>query len=68
MATPSNNCLERRFATFKVYYTDETPLDYEPPNFHAGDADRDKWYFMTHGFDEVPEKTSFGKVDTGHHS
>jgi meiosis-specific protein HOP1 len=57
----------RRFATFKIFYTDNTPLDYEPPHFQAGDMEKDKWYFMTHDFDEVPDRYSIGKLDTGHH-
>ncbi|KAF9564361.1 DNA-binding protein [Agrocybe pediades] len=57
-----------RYATFKVFYTDSTPLDYEPPNFQAGDADKDKWYFMTHDLDEIPERCSIGQINTGHHS
>ena len=60
--------LERRFASFKMFYTDETPSDYEPPHFQAADADKDKWYFMTHDLDEVPDKWNVGKVDTGHHA
>jgi len=43
-------------------------MDYEPPHFEAGDTDKDKWYFMTHAFDEVPDRYSVGKLDTGHHS
>ncbi|KAJ3513750.1 hypothetical protein NLJ89_g2778 [Agrocybe chaxingu] len=58
----------RRFATFKVYYTEKTPVDYEPPHFQAGDADKDKWFFMTHDLDEMPDRCSVGKVETGHHS
>lgn len=58
----------RRFATFKLFYTDETPAEYEPPYFESGDAERDKWYFMTHDMDEVPERTTIGKIHTGHHS
>ncbi|KAF9469301.1 HORMA domain-containing protein [Collybia nuda] len=59
---------KRRFATFKVFYTEDTPSDYEPPHFQAGDAEKDKWFFMTHDLDEVPDKWSIGKVETGHHS
>ncbi|RDB21131.1 Meiosis-specific protein HOP1 [Hypsizygus marmoreus] len=59
---------KRRFATFKLFYTDETPADYEPPHFKAGDGEKDKWFFMTHDLDEIPDKWSIGKVDTGHHS
>ncbi|KAG6889831.1 hypothetical protein C0995_014308 [Termitomyces sp. Mi166 len=59
---------KRRFATFKLYYTDKTPIDYEPPHFQPGDEEKDKWYFMTHDLDEVPDKWSIGRVNTGHHS
>lgn len=60
--------LERRYASFKLFYTDKTPSDYEPPHFQAGDVEKDKWYFMTHDLDEVPDRWSVGKLDTGHHS
>ncbi|KAF8623560.1 hypothetical protein AX15_006330 [Amanita polypyramis BW_CC] len=59
---------KRRFATFKLFYTDKAPLDYEPMHFQAGDAEKDKWYFMTHNLDEVPDRWSIGRVNTGHHT
>ncbi|KAJ7735275.1 HORMA domain-containing protein [Mycena maculata] len=59
---------KRRFAAFKLFYTDETPAEYEPPHFHAGDAEKDKWFFMTHDLDEVPDKWNVGQLETGHHS
>ncbi|KAJ7161498.1 HORMA domain-containing protein [Mycena crocata] len=59
---------KRRYAAFKLFYTDETPSEYEPPHFQAGDAKKDKWFFMTHDLDEVPDKWSVGGLDTGHHS
>ncbi|KAM6500352.1 HORMA domain containing protein [Amanita muscaria] len=59
---------KRRYATFKLFYTDKTPPEYEPPHFQAGDAEKDKWYFMTHDLDEVPDRWSIGRVDAGHHS
>ncbi|KAK7038157.1 HORMA domain-containing protein [Favolaschia claudopus] len=59
---------KRRYATFKLFYTDETPSDYEPKYFQAGDVQKDKWYFMTHDLDEVPDKWRMGKLETGHHS
>lgn len=64
----TNERIERRYATFKIFYTDTTPADYEPPYFQAGDAEKDRWYMMTHNLDEVPDKWSIGKVATGHHS
>ncbi|KAK0463577.1 HORMA domain-containing protein [Desarmillaria tabescens] len=59
---------KRRFASFKMFYTDDTPSEYEPPHFIAADAEKDKWFFMTHDMDEIPDKWSVGKVDTGHHA
>ncbi|KAI0785638.1 HORMA domain-containing protein [Abortiporus biennis] len=58
---------KRRYATFKLYYYDHTPEDYEPPHFRAGDVDKDKWFFTTHDRNEVPEKCSIGQVKTGWH-
>lgn len=58
---------ERRFATFKLFYYEHTPDDYEPPHFRAGDVDKDKWFFTTHDQNEVPEKCSVGQVQTGWH-
>ncbi|THU81512.1 DNA-binding protein [Dendrothele bispora CBS 962.96] len=58
----------RRYASFKLFYTDNTPDDYEPPHFKAGDFEKDKWYFMTHDLDEVPDTWSVGKLNSGHHS
>ncbi|KAI0768437.1 HORMA domain-containing protein [Irpex lacteus] len=58
----------RRFATFKLYYYDHTPDDYEPPYFRAGDSKKDKWFFATHDQAEVPEKCSIGQVQTGWHA
>ncbi|KAJ4466587.1 HORMA domain-containing protein [Lentinula lateritia] len=58
---------KRRYATFKVFYTDDTPSDYEPPHFKAGDYEKDKWYFATHDVEEVPDNWSVGKVNAGWH-
>ncbi|KAF9014024.1 HORMA domain-containing protein [Cyathus striatus] len=59
---------KRRYATFKLLYTDNTPADYEPPCFKPGDFNQDRWYFMTHDMDEVPDRWGFGKLRTGYHS
>ncbi|KZT71267.1 HORMA-domain-containing protein [Daedalea quercina L-15889] len=58
---------KRRFATFKLFYNDNTPDDYEPTHFHAGDAKKDRWFFTTHDRSEVPEKCKIGSLQTGHH-
>ncbi|TFK54684.1 DNA-binding protein [Heliocybe sulcata] len=57
----------RRYATFKLFYHDHTPDDYEPPHFRAGDLEKDKWYFATHDKREMPEKCSVGRLETGWH-
>ncbi|KAM5531726.1 hypothetical protein V8D89_014575 [Ganoderma adspersum] len=58
---------KRRFATFKLFYYENTPDNYEPPHFRAGDADKDKWFMATHRKDEAPERCSVGFVHTGYH-
>ncbi|KAH9901464.1 HORMA domain-containing protein [Cubamyces lactineus] len=58
---------KRRFATFKLFYYENTPDDYEPPHFRAGDAKRHKWFMSTHDKGEVPERCSVGSVQTGYH-
>ena len=60
--------VERRYATFKLFYTDKTPADYEPQHFRPGDVDADKFFFTTHGTKEAPEKFSVGQLETGHHA
>lgn len=60
--------LGRRYATFKLYYHDHTPDDYEPPYFRAGDTKKDRWFFSTHDSAEAPEKCSIGQVQTGWHT
>ena len=58
---------ERRFATFKLFYLDHTPSDYEPPHFRAGDPLKDRFVFATHNTTESPEKFSVGSVITPYH-
>ncbi|KAG6874990.1 hypothetical protein C0992_005656 [Termitomyces sp. T32_za158] len=60
--------IEHRFANLKLYYTKKAPVDYELPHFQPGDEKKDKWYFMTHNLDEVPDNWMIGKVNTGYHS
>ncbi|KAF8680948.1 HORMA domain [Rhizoctonia solani] len=58
---------DRRYATFKLHYNEKTPQDYEPPNFVAGDPEKDRFYFSTHGVGQRPERFSIGGVGTGQH-
>ncbi|KAF7966376.1 hypothetical protein HWV62_38893 [Athelia sp. TMB] len=57
----------RRFATFKLFYNENTPENYEPVHFKAGDVDADRFVFSTHNVMEPPEKTSIGAANLGHH-
>ncbi|KAF8891245.1 HORMA domain-containing protein [Infundibulicybe gibba] len=59
---------KRRFATFKLFYNDSTPAEYEPPHFETGDAKKDKWYFMTHDLDEIPDTWNVGRINAGYHA
>lgn len=52
----AHGVLGRRFATFKLFYYDEAPDNYEPPFFVPADATKDKFTFATHAHTEVPEK------------
>ena len=64
---PSHPRLGHRYASFKLFYTDDTPDDYQPPHFQAGDVLKDKWYFTTHALNEAPDTWDIGKLYTGHH-
>ncbi|KAK1227809.1 hypothetical protein PQX77_009184 [Marasmius sp. AFHP31] len=59
---------KRRYASFKLFYTEDTPSEYEPPHFKPGNYEKDKWHLMTHDFDEVPDRWSVGKIDSGYHA
>ncbi|KAH9001111.1 HORMA domain-containing protein [Lactarius akahatsu] len=58
---------ERRYATYKAFYYPRTPSTYEPPLFTPGDSEVDRFFFSTHGKDEVPERWGVGKLETGWH-
>lgn len=58
---------KRRYATYKAFYYPQTPASYEPPHFRSGDSETDRYFFSTHGKDEVPERWSIGKLETGWH-
>ncbi|KAG8706135.1 DNA binding protein, partial [Ceratobasidium sp. 423] len=49
---------DRRFATFKIHYNDTVPPEYEPPHFVAGDAEKDRFFFSTHGVSQPPDRYS----------
>ncbi|KAG8950381.1 DNA binding protein, partial [Tulasnella sp. 408] len=58
----------RRYATFKLYYTPETPEEYQPPGFTAVDPEDARLYFATHHSEEVPDREVYGTIETGYHS
>ncbi|KAI9458263.1 HORMA-domain-containing protein [Russula earlei] len=58
---------KRRYATYKAFYYPQTPASYEPPHFRPGDSEADRYFFSTHKKDEVPERWSIGKLETGWH-
>jgi meiosis-specific protein HOP1 len=60
--------LGQRYATFKLYYTRETPDDYEPPFFASVDPEKSRPLFSTHDAEEVPEKVTCGELNSGYHS
>lgn len=58
----SHPSLGRRFATFKLFYNDSTPDDYEPPKFVPADAIKDRLVFSTHDVSEAPEKVMISLI------
>ncbi|KAF8516961.1 HORMA-domain-containing protein, partial [Hysterangium stoloniferum] len=56
----------RRFATFKLFYRDNVPKEYEPPHFSSGNAEH-KYIFTTRSSKEAPEKISIGSLSTPYH-
>jgi hypothetical protein len=58
---------DRGYAIFKAFYYPRTPPTYEPPHFHPGDSEAERFFFSTRGKNEVPERWGFGKLETGWH-
>lgn len=58
---------EYRYGNFKLFFNNNTPDDYQPPHFQAGDADSNRWFFTTHRAAEAPESTRIGNLETGWH-
>jgi meiosis-specific protein len=58
--------IENRYATFKLFYTDKAPDDYEPPFFRPGDNEKDQ-VGPTHATSFLPSlriiKWTFGTHD-----
>ncbi|KAF8330034.1 HORMA domain-containing protein [Cantharellus anzutake] len=58
----------RRHATFKIYYNNGTPQNYEPPFFVPADPASSSFVFTTHNPSESPDKIRLGTLDTPYHS
>ncbi|KZW00717.1 hypothetical protein EXIGLDRAFT_830601 [Exidia glandulosa HHB12029] len=56
------------YVGFQLYYTDDTPVEYEPPCFSAGDAEANKYHLNTHSESERPVTYSSQPLRTGYHS
>ncbi|KAL8284190.1 hypothetical protein RQP46_004939 [Phenoliferia psychrophenolica] len=57
----------RRFITVRLYYTPETPDDYEPPLFRPFKERSPHLQLTTSQVDEAPELQSLGSLSTGFH-
>lgn len=56
-----------RYGNFKLFFNELAPDDYQPPHFRPGDMESHKWFFSTHGTNEVPERICIGSFETGWH-
>ncbi|EGN95602.1 hypothetical protein SERLA73DRAFT_162415 [Serpula lacrymans var. lacrymans S7.3] len=56
-----------QWSPYLLFFNENTPDDYQPKYFHAGDVNKDKWFFTTHRRNEIPEKCSVGDLQTGWH-
>ncbi|EJD53152.1 hypothetical protein AURDEDRAFT_157716 [Auricularia subglabra TFB-10046 SS5] len=55
------------YVNFKLYYTDSTPEDYEPPCFIAGDPEQETSFLKTSSPSERPDVFASQPARTGHH-
>lgn len=55
----------KRFITLKLFYTDDTPPDYEPPRFRASAGHN--FVFRSRHLTEGPDQADIGPLLTGHH-
>jgi len=56
----------KRFLTMRLKYTDDVPLDYEPPGFVGGEP-QERLLFATPSISDRPDQMSIGAIDTGFH-
>ncbi|KAE8222015.1 hypothetical protein CF319_g4721 [Tilletia indica] len=56
----------KRFLTVRLKYTDDVPLDYEPPGFILGQP-QERLLFSTASIADRPDQMSIGSIATGFH-
>ncbi|GAA5978890.1 hypothetical protein JCM11641_003605 [Rhodosporidiobolus odoratus] len=57
----------RRYLTVRLFYTDETPPEYEPPCFKPVQDDMPGYTLATPGVDDPPDFATLGSMFTGFH-
>ncbi|GAA5862196.1 hypothetical protein JCM3774_004818 [Rhodotorula dairenensis] len=57
----------RRFINVRLFYTEDTPADYEPPHFHPVPSDAPGYSVTTPSMHDVPDFGTLGSVATGYH-
>ncbi|BGP13935.1 hypothetical protein JCM10213_003851 [Rhodosporidiobolus nylandii] len=57
----------RRFLTIRLFYTDDTPAEYEPPFFKPVPTDAPKFTIATPLVSEPPDFGTLGALQTGYH-
>ncbi|GAA5996305.1 uncharacterized protein JCM10292_007522 [Rhodotorula paludigena] len=57
----------RRFLNIRLFYTDETPPDYEPPCFHPVEVDMPGYSLTTPSVADPPDFGTLGSMATGFH-
>ncbi|POY70179.1 hypothetical protein BMF94_6762 [Rhodotorula taiwanensis] len=58
---------KRRFLNFRLFYTDDTPAEYEPPCFFPVPLDAPGYSLTTPSVSDVPEFCTLGSLVTGYH-
>ncbi|GAA5960528.1 hypothetical protein JCM8115_003209 [Rhodotorula mucilaginosa] len=57
----------RRYINIRLFYTDDTPADYEPPCFHPVPFDAPGYSVTTPSMQDAPDFGTLGSVSTGYH-
>ncbi|GAA6027006.1 hypothetical protein JCM8097_006033 [Rhodosporidiobolus ruineniae] len=57
----------RRFLNIRLFYTDETPTNYEPPCFKPFELQSSGFTLTTPRYEEQPDFSTLGNMSTGFH-